>query len=434
MSPITIGIIGAFFLLLMFATGMPIAFVMVMIGVVGFAIIVTPDAALSLLTRNLFGEFTAYSLSAIPMFVLMGSLAFAAGIGRRLFGVTYTIMGHMPGGLTTASVAACAGFGAVCGSATATCATIGRIALPEMRKYGYSDKLATGCIAASGPLGALIPPSVAFVVYGILAELSIGELFLAGIIPGIMIAIMLIFTIWLMCYRNPKLGPTGPRTPWVRRVKSLVGLADSGVLFAFAIGGLLAGWFGPTQAGGIGAIGALIIGLVRREITFQKFYQAAEDAVKLSCMIMMLIITAKIFGRFMAVTGIPSALFGYAESTNLPPFMIMVSLCIIWFILGLFIDGFAILVLLMPLVYPLVLKFGYNPIWFGVIVVVLNHIALVTPPVGLATYVTQAVAKEVSLETVFRGVIPLLVPLIASLILFLIFPQIVNFLPSLILH
>lgn len=434
MSPITIGIVGGIFLVLMFATGMPIAFVMALVGVVGFAIIVSPSAALSLLTRNLFVDFTDYPLSAILTFVLMGNFAYAAGMGRKLFSMTYTTIGHIAGGLTCASIAACTLFGAVCGSASATCATIGKIALPEMKRYGYSDTLATGTIAAAGPLGVLIPPSVPFIVYGILAEQSIGKLFLAGILPGVMIAVLLMLTVWVMCRRNPKLGPPGPRTSWSEKVKSFAELVDSGLLFVFAVGGLLAGWFGPTQAGGIGAAGALIIGIARGEITLQKFWEVTKDSVQLSCMIMMLIITAKMLGRFMAVTGIPSAVIGYADSSGLPPFAFMIFLSILWYILGCFLDGFAIIVLLMPFVYPLIVKFGYDPIWFGVIAVVLNHIGLMTPPVGVASYVTQAVAEDVPLETVFKGIFPMLIPLSIALVLFLVFPKIITFLPNLIYH
>jgi C4-dicarboxylate transporter, DctM subunit len=432
MSPIDIGIMGGVFLVLMFALGMPIAYVFVLVGVVGFAAIVSPSAAFSLLTRNLFTDFADYPLSSILLFVLMGNYAFAAGMGKKLFSVTYATLGHIAGGLTCASIAACTLFGAVCGSASATCATIGKMALPEMKRYGYSDSLATGTIAASGPLGVLIPPSVPFIVYGILTEQSIGKLFLAGIVPGVVIALLLMATVWVMCRHNPRLGPPGPRTSWSEKARSFAALIDSGLLFIFTVGGLLLGWFGPTQAGSIGAAGALLIGIVRREITWQKFWEVTKDSVQLSCMIMMLVITAKMLGRFMAVTGIPAAVIGYAESGSLSPLAFMIFLCILWYILGCFLDGFAIIILLMPLVYPIIVKFGFDPIWFGVIVVVLNHIGLMTPPVGLASYVTQTVADDVPLETVFKGTFPLLIPITVALVIFLLFPQVITFLPKLV--
>jgi tripartite ATP-independent transporter DctM subunit len=432
MNPFALGIIGVFALLAMFATGIPIAIAMLLVGVVGFAIIVSSGSAMYLMAQDIWGLFHHYPITVIPMFVLMGSFAFSAGIGRRLFEMTRVVLGETRGGLTVASVAAATGFGAVCGSSTATSATIGKMALPEMKRYGYSDQLSTGVVAVSGGLGILIPPSVAFVVYGILTELSIGKLFIAGILPGIMLAGLFMTTIWILCLFDPTLAPPGPRTTWKQKGRSLIGLLDAAVLFALTMGGLFAGYFGPSQAGAIGSVGAIAIGIVRRELTWEKFLSATKDGLQISCMIMLLMATAMVFGHFMAVSTIPTRLLEYAETLALPPWGILLLIASGWFVLGCFIDSMPLLLLVLPIVYPVVIKLGYDGIWFGVFKVVLGIMALVTPPVGVNAYVTQAVAKDVPLEVVFKGILPLLIPLTVALILLLIFPQIALFLPGLI--
>lgn len=433
MTEFTVGIIGMIFLVLMFTTGLPIAFAMILVGLAGFSFMVSPVAAFHLLSQDVFELFGNYMMSVIPMYVFMGCFAFAAGIGRKLFEVARVALGQMNGGLTIASVAACTGFGAVCGSSTATCATIGKIALPEMRRYGYSDRLATGTIAVSGGLGVLIPPSITFVVYGILTEQSIGKLFLAGILPGLLIASLFIITIWVLCKLDSNLGPPGPSTTWRQKIASLLGIFDPLFLFIVTMVGLFAGWFGPSQAGAIGCVTALIIGLARREVTWRKFVDAAKDGMEVSCMILLLMAGATIFGHFMAVTTMPLKLLSFTESYDLPPVVFITILSIVWFILGCFIDAMPILLLLLPLIYPVIKTYGYDPIWFGVFVTVLSIIALVTPPVGLNAYVTQAVAKDVPLETVFKGIIPFLIPLAVACILLVAFPQIATLLPNILI-
>jgi tripartite ATP-independent transporter DctM subunit len=428
-SSVTIGLLGIVFLLLAFSVGIPIAFAMAIVGFVGFATIVTLEAALNLLVQDIFLQLTSYTLSVLPMFILMGYYAFFSGIGTRLFGTAYTVLGQLRGGLAMASIAASAGFGAVCGSSTATCATIGKVALPEMRNHGYSDRLATGCITSSGGLGLLIPPSLGFVMYGLLTEQSISKLFISGIIPGILCALALMGTVWVICRRDLSLGPSGPRTSLKQKLVSAGGLIDALVLFALAMGGLFAGWFSPTQAAGIGCIGALGIGIWKGKFTWQGFWDATRDSLKISCMIMLIIVGATVFGHFMTVTRIPTELIKYVQSMNVPPVLVLIAVCIIWFILGCFIDATAIIMFLLPLVYPLVRSYGYDPIWFGVLVNMLGIVALVTPPVGMNAYVTKAIAEGVSLETVFIGSIPFLIPLCVTILLLFLFPEIATFLP-----
>ncbi len=432
MSPILIGSIGVVILLFCFAIGIPMAFSMALVGVAGFAYLVSPDAALSLLPRDVFDQFTSYPLSVIPMFVMMGCYAFASGIGRKLYDTAYVILGRLSGGLAIASVAASALFGAVCGSTAATTATIGKVALPEMKKHNYNDMFATGTLATAGGLGIMIPPSTSFIVYGLLTEQSIGKLYIAGIIPGIIIAILFIGTILVWCKVQPSAGPPGPATTSKQKLKSLVGVADALVLFLIAMGGLFAGWFTPTQAGAIGAVGALVIGLVNRELTWKKFIDATKDGLRISCMIMLLIAGATVFSHFITRTTMPMVLANWVNGLSVPPIVIMIMILVFYFILGTFLDAMACIVLVVPIVFPMVIGLGYDPIWFGVMVTLISMTAVVSPPDGVNVYVVKAISREVPIETIFKGTIPYLVPFTVATVIFVAFPQICTFLSKLI--
>jgi tripartite ATP-independent transporter DctM subunit len=434
MSPILIGGIGIGAMLLLFAIGMPIAFSMALVGLVGFAYLSSPAAGLSLLPRDIFEQFASYPLSVITMFVMMGCYAFASGIGKKLFDTAYVLLGHLPGGLTIATVAACAGFGAICGSTSATCATIGKVALPEMKRYNYKDSLATGTVTVAGGLGILIPPSTTFIVYGILTEQSIGKLFIAGLVPGIVLAALFMFTVAVACKVDPSAGPPGPKTTLRQKLASFKGLIDTLALFAVTIGGLFAGWFSPTQAGAIGAAGALIIGLVNRQLNWEKFLNATKDGLRLSCMILLLIACATVFGHFITRTTMPIALANWVGTLAVPPVVVMILIIIFWFILGCFIDAMPIIILLMPIVYPIIIDLGYDPIWFGVIITVLSMTAVVTPPVGVNAYVVKGIAKDVPLATIFRGVFPFLIPFFAGLVIIVAVPELSTFLPEFITY
>jgi tripartite ATP-independent transporter DctM subunit len=431
MDPVNVGILGIFLLILLFLIRMPVAFAMAFVGFLGFSYLSTLKAGLRLLARDFFEQFFSFPLSAIPMFILMGSFAFASGIGKRLYEAAYTILGGLRGGLTMATVVACGFFAAICGSTSATAATIGKMALPEMKKYHYDDTLATGCLASAGTLGILIPPSTIFLVYGIITEQSIGKLFVAGIIPGIILVFLFIITVAVICWRHPESAPPGPSTTLKQKIKALVGIGEALVLFSLVIGGLFLGWFTPTQAGGIGAAGALAIGLVRREITWRGFIDSTFDGLRTSCMVLCVIAGATVFGHFMAVSTIPFMIADWIEKLPLHPAAIMWIIILIYLIGGCFMDAMALVVLTVPVIFPVVVRLGFDPIWFGVIIVLVSEMGVITPPVGVNVYVIKGIAPEIPLETIFKGIFPFLGALLINTGILILFPKLALFLPSL---
>jgi tripartite ATP-independent transporter DctM subunit len=307
---------------------------------------------------------------------------------------------------------------------------VGKVALPEMKKHNYSDIFATGTVATAGGLGIMIPPSTSFIVYGLLTEQSIGKLYIAGIIPGIIIALLFIGTVLVWCKVKPNAGPAGPSTTMKQKAKSLTGVIDALVLFLVTMGGLFAGWFTPTQAGAIGAVGALAIGLITRELTWQKFVDSTKDGLRISCMIMLLIAGATVFSHFITRTTMPMVLADWVNSLSLAPILIMIMILIFYFILGTFLDAMACIVLVIPIIYPMVINLGYDPIWFGVMVTLLSMMAVVSPPDGVNVYVVKGIARDVPIETIFKGTIPYLIPFAAATAILLAFPQLSTFLPK----
>ena len=431
MDPTTVGLIGLAILVIALFSRMPVGFVMALVGFLGFSYLVSLEGGLRLFAKDIFVIFGSYSLTVIPLFILMGQIAFHAGISRRLYDSAYTFLGHFPGGLAMATIGACAGFAAICGSTNAAAATMATVALPEMKRYKYSMELATGSVAAGGSLGILIPPSVIFIVYGIMTEQSIGKLFAAGILPGILLSILFILTIYIRVRIKPMLGPPGPKTSLREKLQSLSGVIEMLLIFGLVMGGLFKGFFTPTEAGAAGAFITLILAVGRRQISWEKFLVAIWESVRISCMVLVIVAGATVFGHFLAVTRIPYILADWVAGLPLPPWAIMGLIISIYLIGGCFMDSLAMILLTIPIFYPVAVNLGYDPIWFGVIIVLITEMGVITPPVGVNVYVVSGVAKDVPLEVIFKGILPLLGALIVCNIILIIFPQIALFLPSL---
>jgi C4-dicarboxylate transporter DctM subunit len=429
-SPLQVGILGCVLLIVLLFTSMPVAFAMIAAGVAGFAFIVTPHAAFSMVVADLFDTFSSYSLTVIPLFVFMGQVAFHAGISRRLFRTAYAWIGHLPGGLAMATVGACTGFGAICGSGPATAATMASVALPEMRRYGYSDELASGSVAAGGSLGMLIPPSVVFIVYALMTEQSIGALFLAGIVPGVLIAVLFCLSIYVRCRVHPKLGPAGPRTTWRERFSSLTGVVETLILFVAVIGGMFLGLFTPIEAAAIGAAGSLVIALVRRQVTWERLRRILLETVRTSAMVFFIVAGAVVFGRFLAVSQIPFVVARWFTEVALPGWSVMFLIIAFFLVAGCFIDALALILLTIPIFYPVVLDLGYDPIWFGVIVVVVTQMGVITPPVGVNVYVVSGIERNIPLQSIFKGSLPFLLMLLVAAVVLVFFPRLSLLLPG----
>jgi C4-dicarboxylate transporter DctM subunit len=430
-SPNTIATVGVVLLIILFLLRMPVAYTMALIGFVGFASTKSVGAALSILGKDFWVMFSSYSLTVVPMFVFMGTIAFYSGMGGRLYRAAYRFLGQLPGGLGIATCYACAAFGACCGSTTAAAATMGKVILPEMEKYHYDPSLATGCVASAGTLAILIPPSTILIIYGILTEESIGKLFAAGILPGMLLATLFAATVYIICKRNPRLGPPGVRTTWKEKAQSLSGVIEMIVLFALVMGGLFVGWFTPTEAGAAGTTGATLIALVRGQLTLRGFLDALTETTRITAMIFVIVTGATVFGHFMAVTRVPFELSEWIGGLGVSPYVIMGCIIFGYLIGGCFMDSLALITLTVPVLYPVILKLGFNSVWFGVIIVLVGEMGVITPPVGINVYVLQGVAGDIPLEVIFRGIIPFLVALVLCTVLLIIFPQIALFLPGL---
>jgi len=386
---------------------------------------------MNMVAKDLFSVFGSYSLTVIPLFVLMGQLAYHSGISKRLFNAAYKFIGHWPGGLAIATVGACAAFAAICGSTNATAATMGAATLPEMKRYNYKPELATGVVAAGGSLGILIPPSVIFIVYGILTEQSIGRLFMAGLLPGLILVLLFILAIVIWTRMRPELGPKGPKVPLREKLASLSGLIETLLLFVLIMGGLFWGFFTPTEAGAIGAFGTLLLALAGRNLTMKGFIASLAETTRISCMILVIVAGATIFGHFLAVSRIPFDIARGVSEIQLPRYAVMLIIIMVYLVGGCVIDSLALIMLTIPIFYPVVLFLGYDPIWFGVIIVLVTQIGVITPPVGINVYVVSGVARDVPLEVIFKGVLPFLAALIIGTLLLIPFPQIALFLPGL---
>ncbi len=430
MTPVQAGILGLILLVVLLFSGLPVAFTMAIVGAAGYAYMVSFSASSYLVSADIFDNFTSYTLTVIPLFVFMGQIAFHSGISRRLFDATYKWIGHWPGGMAMATVGACTAFGAICGSGPATAATMAAVALPEMKRYGYDMKLATGTIASGGGLGMMIPPSVVFIVYAILTEQSIGKLFISGILPGLMIAGLFCMTIYWQCKRNPAMGPAGPRFGLREKLFALLGVTETVILFVGVMGGMFVGWFTPTEAAAVGALGSLIIAAFRKKLTFKMVAQSLRETIRTSCMVIIIVTGAVIFGHFLAITQLPSNIATSMAALPLPAWAIMGVIIFFYFVSGCFVDALALVFLTTPIFYPVVLELGFDPIWFCVMIVLVTQIGVITPPVGVNVYVVSGMERDIPLHAIFKGAVPFVWALVFSAILLIMFPQIATFLPK----
>jgi len=435
MDPTLIGLIGIIVMLALFMTRMPVAYVMTLIGFIGFSFMISTKGGLNLLSRNIYEAFSSYGLTTVPLFILMGQFAFNSGISRNLYDTAYKFFGHTKGGLAMATVTACTAFGAVCGSSPATAATMATVGLPEMRRYNYNDELASGAVASGGGLGMIMPPSVVLIVYGVLTEQSIGALFVAGILPAILLTLLFILCIHVRCRISPEQGPPGERFSWDEKLKSLSGMGDTILVFLLVMGGLFWGIFTPTEAAAVGAFGVLAVALLRRRMTWDAFVKSLNETLRTSCMVLFLIAGAVVLGKFLAVTRIPFNISTWISSLALPPYMVLGVIIMVYFVGGCLMDALALVMLTIPIFYPIILNLGYDPIWFGIIIVLVTQMGVITPPVGINVYVvfgvSQGVVGGIPLESIFKGIIPFLIAIIVGIIIMVIFPQIILVLPQL---
>jgi C4-dicarboxylate transporter DctM subunit len=430
MSPMIVGLLAIVLLFILFLCRIPIGFSMAIAGFVGYAYLVNVPAAFSMLGRVPYSTAASYELSVIPLFVLMGYFAFYSGSSGEFYDAAYKWLGKLPGSLAMASTATAAGFASICGSSPATAATVGAVALPEMKKYSYEPGFSAGSIAAGGTLGIMIPPSIIFIIYGLLTEQSIGKLFIAGILPGLLLTALYMLTIYILVRRNPQIAPAAPSDFSFR--EKAIALKDTWtflVLFLLVMVGIYTGIFTPTEAGAAGAFGAFIIAVARRRLSRQNFVAAVVESVVITGMIFAILIGAWLFCYFLAITRIPMELAGLVAGLPVPNLVIMGAILLILLILGCFMDSISVVILTMPIFFPLVVAMGFNPIWFGVVVVLLVEMGLITPPVGPNVFIIAGVAKDVPMYTIFRGIAPFLIADIVCAAILVAFPKITLFLP-----
>lgn len=400
-------------------------------GLIGFATISGLEPAFRLLSHSPIATMTNYTMGLIPLFILMGAVATASGMSRELFQAGQAWFGPFRGGLALATIASCGGFAAICGSSAATAATMTKLALPEMRRLGYTESFATGVIAAGGTLGILIPPSIALAVYGLITQQNIGLLFIAGILPGLVAVSLYMLTVVMSTWLNPTAIPPGTAASWHARIESLTNVGPVGLLFAFVIGGIYGGLFTPTEAGALGAAGAIAIAVVRRKLGFGDLIGCLRDSVRTGSAILLVLVGAVLFGYFLTITQTPQRAADLLLAADLGPYGSLAFIILVLLILGCLIDTLAVVILVVPIVYPIIVQYGFDPIWFGVIVTVTVEIGMISPPVGLNVFVIKGISKETNIWTIYRGVTPFILIDLVRLLILIVFPGIVTFLPNL---
>ncbi len=434
MDAFAVGVWGMLILFALLALRIPVAFAMFAVGFVGNAILNGPGAAMSLLASESFTLASSSELVVVPLFILMGNVATETGLSRRLYDAAYAVIGSVRGGLASATVIGCGGFAALSGSSVASALTMGKVSLAEMDRFNYDPKLSTGVVAAGGTLGILIPPSTGFVIYAILTQQSIGRLFLAGVLPGILLLLMFVLTVTILCYLYPEMGPAGPRTTLAEKTRALGGALPIIAVIALTIGGIYGGFFSPVEAAAVGAGLVIAIGAVMRTLTLRAFWSAAKSSVVTTATVMLILISAHMINPFLALSQIPDALGAFLNSVSHSPLVVLSLILLTYMILGCFMEGFAMLVLSMPIFFPVIQQLGLDPIWFGVLVVLTLEMGLISPPVGVNVFIVKSVAPKVPLGDIFRGVVPFWIAMLVTLAILVAFPQISLYLPNTMIH
>jgi C4-dicarboxylate transporter DctM subunit len=428
MNEVTVGIIGIVVALALFTTGIEMFFAMFIVGFLGFAYLVNWEAALSLLAKDFFDVFTSYGLTVIPLFVLMGQIAFNSGVAKKLFDAAYKYVGHIPGGLAISTVVGATAFKAICGSSPATAATFASVAVPEMDRYGYDKRLSTGIVATVGTLGVLLPPSVTLIIFGIISDQSIGKLFLAGVFPGLIIAFFFVVVIMGWCKINPSVGPKGPVFSWKERFRVIPEVGWVLVVFLIMVVGIMKGFFTPTEAGSIGTFIILVLTFIRRELDIAKYIKSIIESIRTAVMVLLLITSSTVLSHFIAVTKIPMITADWIVTLPVDPVIIVVIIAFIYLIGGSFIDDLAFMILATPIFFPAILKLGFDPIWFSIVVAITQMIGMVLPPVAVCVFVVKQITK-IPMSTIYQGVYPFLISLVLGGILLFIFPKLATWLP-----
>ncbi|QBE48083.1 TRAP transporter large permease [Leucobacter triazinivorans] len=427
MNPETIALIGILLLFLLIALRMPIAFAMAGIGLLGMFMLTGAEASMQLIAGDVFRQFGTLSMAVVPLFIFMGQIVYHTGMSSKLFDASYKWFGALPGGLAATTLVSSAMFSAVSGSNSAGTATIGAIAMPEMKKYRYDRRFASGTVAIGGTLGILIPPSTALIIVAVQAEQSIATLFRASLFPAFVVTALLVATAFLRAGLTPSLAPRGPKYGWGERFRSLNGTVEIVILFGVSVIGMLVGWFTPTEAAGVGAFGAVAIGLITRQLTWEKFRIATVETLRITAFVVMLIVSAVIFGRFLTLTRLPFELAGWAADLPVAPVVVLLLVLGIYLVGGALMDGLGFLVLSIPLFYPLLETLGYNLIWATIVVVLVTTFGAVTPPVGVNAFIVAGIDRELSILDVFRGCLSYYLPYALAIAAFIIWPSLILF-------
>ncbi|NIZ11370.1 TRAP transporter large permease [Pseudooceanicola sp. HF7] len=430
MTDMSIGLTGLAVLLVLLTLRIPVAFAMFAVGFTGIALLRSFDAATGLLASESFTLASSSELIVVPLFILMGNVATSTGMSRRLYDAAYALIGQIRGGLASATVIGCGGFAALSGSSVASALTMGKVSLGEMERFGYDSRLSAGSVAAGGTLGILIPPSTGFVIYAILAQESIGRLFLAGVLPGLLLLSMFVLTITLLCWALPALAPAGPRTSAAQKLRALGGAAPIMTVIVLTIGGIYGGLFSPVEAAAVGAGLVILFGILSRTLTLAILWQASRDSVVTTATVMLILISAHMMNPFLALSHIPQAIGAFLGGMDLPPMAVLGLILLCYLVLGCFLEGFAMLVLSMPIFFPVIVSLGIDPIWFGVLVVLTLEMGLISPPVGVNVFIVKSIAPKVPLGQIFIGVIPFWIAMLLTLGLLIAFPSISLFLPD----